>query len=245
MSVRQQIREQQQQAAVEFGQMLRRWRIANGWTQYTSGEFAATAEPPMDAPSHSGASEIENAKITQPRNAYFLFLGELNQRIADQDWKGVTKRKLLDQLKGSRAITDEHGRPWGAAQFWSCHAGILSAPDWLAGDPEQLAPQLSDDEALALGVQWKAQVLQLGVATGMSRTKALGSFVASVPSSKRQVMEQVLLDDFTATDLAQLWDPAAGEWLPLAWIARWSDEIGSPSGGGLIVMSSQMTRQTP
>ena len=110
MSVRQQIREQQQQAAVEFGQMLRRWRIANGWTQYTSGEFAATAEPPMDAPSHSGASEIENAKITQPRNAYFLFLGELNQRIAEQEWRGVTQRKLLDQLKGSRAITDEIGR---------------------------------------------------------------------------------------------------------------------------------------
>ena len=64
MSVRQQIREQQLQAAVEFGKMLRRWRVLNGWTQYTAGEFANSAEPPMDAPSHSGASEIENAKIT-------------------------------------------------------------------------------------------------------------------------------------------------------------------------------------
>lgn len=239
MSVRQQIRDQQQASAVAFGLMLRRWRIVNGWTQYTPGEFASMAEPPMDAPSHSGASEIENAKITQPRNAYFLFLGDLNQRIADQNWRGVTKRKLLDQLKDSRPITDEQGRPWGAADFWSCHAGILPPPEWLAGEPEQLAPQLSDDEALALGDQWKAEVLQRGVAAGLGRMKALGSFVASVPASKRQAMEQVLLDDFTAADLAQLWDPGAGEWLPLAWIARWSDGIGTPSGGGgLIAMAS-------
>ena len=232
MSVRQQIREQQLQAAVEFGKMLRRWRVLNSWTQYTAGEFANSAEPPMDAPSHSGASEIENAKITQPRNAYFLFLGELNQRIADQNWRGVTQRRILDQLKDSRAITDEQGRPWDAAQFWSCHAGILQPPDWLAGDSEQLAPQLSDDEALALGDQWKAQVLQLGTTAGMSRMKALGSFMASVPSSKRQAMEQVLLDEFSAADLAQLWDPAGGEWLPLTWISRWSGDLGAPSGGG-------------
>ena len=37
MSVRQQIRDQQQASAVAFGLMLRRWRIVNGWTQYTPG----------------------------------------------------------------------------------------------------------------------------------------------------------------------------------------------------------------
>ena len=104
MGISSEIRAQQGEAAVAFGRMIRRWRERNGWTQYTGGTFAACADPPFAAPSHGTASEIETGKNRHPRSAYFLFLGELNARVAAGRFQGVRARKLLDQLKGSRPM---------------------------------------------------------------------------------------------------------------------------------------------
>lgn len=232
MGISSEIKTQQVEAAIAFGQMVRRWRERNGWTQYTGGTFAACADPPFAAPSHGTASEIETGKNRHPRTAYFLFLGELNARVATANLKGVRVRKLLDQLKDSRPITDEQGRPWGAAEFWSCHAGLLAPPDWLAGEPDQLAPQLSDDEAAALGDQWKAQIMEIGAVAGMRPLKAVASFVGSIPTAYRVAVEEGLMSSFGPGNVATLWDPATGEWLLPTWIQRWQQELATPSGGG-------------
>ena len=105
------VRQRQEEAAIEFGAMLRRWRKVNGWTQYTAKHWADEAG--HTSGSHSGLSELERGLTRHPRSAVFLSLAEMNQRIADSDFKGVYTRELLDVLKGSRAITEPDGKPWG------------------------------------------------------------------------------------------------------------------------------------
>ena len=104
-----------------FGQMLRRWRAANGWTQYTAESWAAEAG--FLTHGHGSMSEMENGKLKAPGLKAFCFLHEVNRRVAAEDWSGVTSRKLKDTLVGSRPILDAQGQPWTIPQWWAAHKG--------------------------------------------------------------------------------------------------------------------------
>ena len=223
------IKEGQDAAAVEFGKMMRRWRSANGWTQYTAKRWATEAGL-EETIRHSGLSELERGITRSPRNVVFLSLANLNRLVHDEQFKGVRSRDLMNQLKGSRAICDADGEPWGPAEFWSCHAGLLPPPDWLAPPPAHPMPELDDEQAAELCAGWGDQARETvrAAGAGSAQLMAVGGYA---PPRWRQRWQGCVLgiDVLSAQDLADLWDTAGGGWLPARWLAAWREAL---SGGG-------------
>lgn len=225
------IRAQQADAAIQFGKMLRRWRVANNWTQYTAKRWAEEAGHPSI--SHSGLSELEQAKTRAPRAGVFLSLAELNERVANADFSGVRSRDLLDQLKGSIPIAHEDGRPWGPADFWECHCGLRAAPAYLSTPAEHPCPKLTNEQAAELCGSWAAQARQL-VATRGGKPADLMRVGASAPARFRDAWASVALGlaTWSPHELAEVWDPQENEWRPAAWLAKWADSLPRPLSGG-------------
>ena len=227
------IKQQQDEAATEFGRMIRRWRKQNGWTQYTAKRWADEAGL-GGVIRHSGLSELERGITRSPRNVVFLSLANLNGLIHRQEFKGVRSRDLLDQLKGSQAICDEAGQPWGPSEFWACHAGLLLPPAWLAAPAANPAPVLTDDQAAELCTSWADQAREAAKAadTGPAGLIAAGGFA---PLRLRQRWSGVLLgiDQFSPPELAEQWDPEASEWRPAQWLTAWRESLipAEPGGG--------------
>jgi transcriptional regulator with XRE-family HTH domain len=236
------IKAQQEQAAVEFGRMLRRWRMVNGWTQYTAKRWSDEAGLETVIRS-SGLSELERGITRNPRSVVFLSLANLNSLIHHKQFKGVHTRDLLDQLKGSRAICDESsGEPWGPKEFFACHAGILPAPAWLAPPPTNPAPTLTDDQANELCASWADQAREATRAAGAGPAGLMAAG-SHAPARLRQRWQGVVmgLDSWSPEELRELWDPEASEWQPAQWLTAWRDALGSaPSGGGGADRSSEL-----
>jgi transcriptional regulator with XRE-family HTH domain len=200
--------------------MLRRWRTLNGWTQYTAAQWAQEAGDFESAP-HSGLSELENGHVKNPRSGTFIRLAEVNHRVHHADFHGVRSRKIKDELQGSRSIVDEQGKPWGPAQFWECHSGLLGVPAHLAPVPTTPAPDLTDDHASELSDSWRQAIYGAGRARKLSPMKACQDFLRGVPAQHREAVESGLLMDFTTADLLPLWDPIKGGWWVQAWVDSW------------------------
>jgi hypothetical protein len=228
-------REQQAEAAVQFGAMLRRWRTINGWTQYTSGRWAA--ESGIDEIAHSGLSELERGLTKDPRVSKYMALATMNALVHAADFRGVTTRRLMDQLKGSRAICDEQGNPWGPAEFWACRAGLLAPPDWLAPVEANPAPQLSTIDAEELCDEWADQSRRAARKSGAGRA-GLERARTFAPAKERDRWADVLaqIHTYSPDELAELWDPAESEWLPAQWLAAWKATLPAPSGGGGVIV---------
>jgi transcriptional regulator with XRE-family HTH domain len=224
-------REQQAEAAVEFGAMLRRWREINGWTQYTSGNWAA--ESGIDEIAHSGLSELERGLTKDPRVSLYMALGTINSFVHAQNWRGVTSRRLMDQLKGSRAICSQDGEPWGPAEFFACRAGLLAPPDWLAPTARNPAPVVSTGDAQELCDGWADQARQAVRQSGVGRA-GLDRAKGFAPARQRDRWADVLigLHTYSPEELAGLWSEAESEWLPAQWLAAWKASLPAPSGGG-------------
>lgn len=222
----------QDAAAVEFGRMLRRWRAHNNWTQYTAKRWADEAGL-QETIRHSGLSELERGITRSPRNVVFLSLANLNGLVHEQQFKGVRSRDLMDQLKGSRAICDEAtGEPWGPAQFWSCHAGLMPPPDWLAPPPAHPMPELDDEAAAELCAGWGDQAREAVRAAGAGGAQLMAVGGYAPPRLRQQWQDCVLgVDVFTAQDLAGLWDPDGGGWLPEQWLTAWREALSGVGGG--------------
>ena len=239
MSTRDTIRAAQAEAAVAFGAMLRRWRESNGWTQYTASEWAGQAKPPFEAMPHSGLSELETGKTRHPRAPLFLYLGEMNARVAAGDYKGVTTRKVIDALKDSKPITHPDGTPWAAPDFWACYAGLNPAPDWLQPKPLTPAPELTQDAACDLGDSWREEVLRIGAAAGLRPLAAMQQFARTCPAGAREAIEDGMAGGFSPNLVAVCWNPEAGEWGPAQWIADWAQALAgrsaTQSGGGVMI----------
>jgi hypothetical protein len=210
----------QTDSAVAFGSMLRRWRALNGWTQYTAAQWAREAGD-FDSPPHSGISELENGQVKNPRSGTFVRLAEVNYRVHVADFHGVKSKKIRDELQGSVAICDEQGEPWGPAQFWECHAGLRSVPEALAPTLTIPVPTLTDDQAAELGSAWRQTIADHGRTKGLSTIRAFTDFLRTVPLQHRDTMENGLGLDLTAADLAPMWEPSEGCWLPTVWVATW------------------------
>jgi hypothetical protein len=226
------VRSRQEEAALEFGAMLRRWRKANGWTQYTAKRWADEAGHPSG--SHSGLSELERGLTRHPRSAVFLSLAEMNQRIADQDFAGVRTRELLDQLKGSRAIASDDGTTWGPAEFWSCHCGLINPPSWLAPPALNPAPVLTDEQAKDLCTAWALQARELVLLSG-GGTADLMRANSTAPAKLREKWGAVLvgLATYSPEELQETcWDAEASEWAPAKWLSTWAATLPPTGGGG-------------
>ena len=225
------VRERQEEAALEFGAMLRRWRVINGWTQYTAKRWADEAGHASG--SHSGLSELERGLTRHPRSAVFLSLAEMNQRIADQDFAGVRTRELLDQLKGSRPIASDDGIIWGPAEFWSCHCGLTSPPAFLAPPALNSAPLLTPEQAKELSTAWAVQARELVLLSGGGSADLLRASNAA-PAKAREKWAAVLLGvgSYTPEELQGVWDEVASEWAPAQWLTSWAATLPPVGGGG-------------
>jgi len=227
------IRAAQAEAAITFGKMLRRWRIENGgWTQYTAKRWADEAGHPSQ--SHSGLSELENGLVKHPRTSVFMALGEMNARIAAQDFSGVRSRDLRDLLSTARPILDEDGTPWGPAQFWECHAGIRPVPAHLAPAPSSPAPQLGEQAAADLCSSWAEQARELVRSKGGKPADLLRAGAAAPPRHREQWGLVVMgLSSYSPEQLQATWDEEASEWAPAQWLAAWAATLDPSGGGGL------------
>lgn len=220
-------------AARAFGRMLRRWREINGWTQYTAERWAE--ESGFILLRHSNLSGLENGK-NQPRFRTFLCLAEINRRLAAQDFSGVRSRELKDLLVQAQPLTDDSGLVWGPAQFWECHHGLRAVPSkyQVVTVP---APVLSVEQAKELSNDWRTRVLKAALQADMKAIEMLSQVSKLPPASERDRFQAVVggMIDYTAEDLATLWDGSAQEWLPEVWVRKWRDTLNPapilPLGG--------------
>jgi transcriptional regulator with XRE-family HTH domain len=227
------IKQAQDQAATEFGRMLRRWRKLNGWTQYTARRWADEAGL-GELIRHSGLSELERGITRSPRNVVFLSLANLNALVHQGDFKGVRSRDLLDQLKGSQAICDDTtGEPWQPEDFWACHAGIKAPPTWLDLPLISPAPTLTDDQAAKLCTSWADQARDAARAAGAGPAQLMAAGGVA-PARLRQKWAGVVMGigSFTADELAEQWDAEASEWRPAQWLAAWKESLTPAAPGG-------------
>jgi transcriptional regulator with XRE-family HTH domain len=118
--------ELQEIAAARFGEMLRRWREQQGWTQYTAYKWAKSAGFVAMAP--STLSVMENGKAPKPRPETFFALAEIQRRLAMREFDGITDPALAQLVETAQPLRGDDGRVWGPAEFWSCHVGLLEVP---------------------------------------------------------------------------------------------------------------------
>ncbi len=132
------------EARQRFGRTLTAWAARNGWIHSTLQDWGHEAGFPTTR--DSTFNRLQNGKIEQPQPLTFCQLQQVNQRVADQNFKGVTSRALLDRLKDSEPIVT-NGQLWGAMHFFGHFCGELEGPEWSA--PPQLL-STAEVEALSL-----------------------------------------------------------------------------------------------
>jgi len=124
---------------IAFGQMLKSWRLQMGWTQYTACDWAKIAG--FEVISYGNLSILEQGTAGELRHKAFLQLGELNRRIAERDFSGVTDRRLLDRLAASFPLGDASHPVWDEVQFWTCYIGRLPVPERFRSVPVLPPPE--------------------------------------------------------------------------------------------------------
>jgi hypothetical protein len=133
------------EARLQFGRTLTAWAARNGWIHSTLQDWGHEAGFPTTR--DSTFNRLQNGKIEQPQPLTFCQLQQVNQRLADQNFKGVNSRALMDRLKGSEPIVT-NGKLWGAMEFFGHFCGELEGPEW------SLPPELlSTAEVEALSLQ--------------------------------------------------------------------------------------------
>lgn len=207
--------------AERFGRLLRVWRERSGWSQNTV--FVGCRSLGFEGPTRATISEMENGTGRSPNLYLLAAYAALNGRVADGQLPEVKDPGTRARLREGVAITSSDGTPWGLDQFidafhfphrasgaiWAASAGNIAAPVLTVETTRQV------NEALAQAFR---QVLQeIG-----PRHEALRQACAVAPPDQRQAFEDALLGfGYTVDALRPLWDPVAGEWLPLVWLSKW------------------------
>lgn len=124
---------------IAFGRMLKSWRIQMGWTQYTAWNWSLAAD--FETISYGNLSILEQGTAGELRHKAFLQLEELNRRIAERDFNGVTDRRLRDRLETSFPLRYDGGPIWSAVEFWACYVGRRAIPQRFLQIPEPPKPE--------------------------------------------------------------------------------------------------------
>lgn len=200
-------------AGERFGAMLRRWRLRNGWTQYTVHQWAQQAG--FDAMAPSTLSVMENGKAFKPRPETFFALAEANRRVEEREFAGVSDRGLLAVLQQSQPLRGDDGLVWGPAEFWSCHVGLLPVPIEYR-EPEVETAQVSEAEALELSQLLTERFRSEAQFCGHGPIEMLQLIVRPVPRKHRARFQAVAsgLASYSATEVIELGGPAVlTEWI--------------------------------
>lgn len=198
-------------AAVRFGQNLRRWRIAQGWSQNTPQDWGQAVG--VIYVHNSQWSQLENARLRGPSPLVFRALGAMNQLLHAGQYGTIHDLHLRERVKGAKPICHPDGRPWRGADFYGAFIGSL---DWPA--IANVLPPITDAEAAAFSTTIRQQVRAMAREQGKALGVAVGDLLESVPAEHRDRLEDVLFgDDWSGEELTELRDPD-GELLPAAWV---------------------------
>lgn len=202
--------------AARFGRFLVIWRKRCDWSQYEIPSWAQEAG--FVGPAVGSVSQLERGQVKTPKMGLFASLAEINRRLVEQDWSGVTDRRLLERIQGGVPVLDADGCPWGFHEFVSAfhlpHQVTGEIWDASGGRP---APTLTREElkrvnsTLAEGFRELSREVR-------PLSKALQLAGRAAPPSEREAYEDALGGlGYDHTTLQQLWDGDAGQWAPLVW----------------------------
>lgn len=198
-------------AAVRFGQNLRRWRIAQGWSQNTPQDWGQAVG--VAHVFNSQWSQLENARLRGPSPLVFRALGAMNQLLHAKEYGVIHDLHLRERVKGAQPICHPDGRPWRGSDFYAAFIGSLEWPPMAT-----VLPPITDAEAAEFSATIRQQVRAMAREQGKALGVAVGDLLESVPAEHRDRLEDVLFgDDWTGEELTGLRDQD-GELLPAAWV---------------------------
>lgn len=210
-----------------FGRMLQSWRRSNGWTQYTACDWAK--EVGFDAISYGNLSVIEQGKAGELRQKAFWQLGELNRRIAEQQWGPIKTSLLKERVTAAKPLGDEECPVWSPLEFWACYCGLRPIPPAYQALP---APTIGQRRASELCGKWRTQMRRAVEAQGLDPADALDRLAAVAGPAHRKRWFSVLtgFGNYTPLELAQLW--VEGDiYRPMQWLQEWQEDVEDGQAG--------------
>ena len=220
--------EHQEENRAGFGRMLLNWRRGNGWTQYTACSWAE--EVGFETISYGNLSVIEQGKAGELRQKAFWQLGELNRRIADQDWGSVKDQAIKEKLEGAVPLGDNDCPVWTPMEFWACYCGLREVPDAFRTTP---APTIGQRKATELSSKWRNQMRRVVDDCGLEPSDALNSLAAEASEEHRKRFYAVLtgFGDYKPEELAPLW-VEGDSYQPKRWLDQWETANRQPRKPG-------------
>lgn len=214
-----------QARAAQFGKLLIAWRNRCGYAQADIPKWADICG--FVGPAIGTVSQLERGRVTTPTMGLFAGLAEVNRRLVEQDWSGLTSRRLLDRISGGVPITDATGRPWEFHDF--CNAfhlpHLVSGELWDAINSAKAAPPELTDEELERVNTTLHQGYRSMVRRGVPPSTALHMASRFAPPGERPAYERALgVFGYEAEELQSLWDAEHGEWAPLIWWQQLQDQ---------------------
>jgi transcriptional regulator with XRE-family HTH domain len=212
-----------QAAAIEFGRNLRRWRLAQGWSQNTPQDWAQAIG--IACVFNSQWSQLETARLKGPQPLVFRALGAMNALLSAGQYGPITDRDLLERVRQAHPICHPDGTPWHGADFYAAFTGILEWPP-LVGRLQPISATQAAEFSGRFRDTVRAEAKRRALAIGV----AVGDLLDHVPEDRRDRIEDALLgDDFTAAELMALREPD-GTLLPDQWVKDWCG-VNIPAAG--------------
>ena len=116
-----------------LGKAYTLWMRRNGFSQQTSHDWASATG--SNGPHNSQTSLFQRGRL-DPKPLFFVAMGRWNKAIADQDFAGITKRSLLDRLKGSVPFMTHDDRVATAVDFLALFVGAQPIAEQYAAAAE-------------------------------------------------------------------------------------------------------------
>ena len=214
-----------------FGRMLRNWRLANGWTQYTYCNWAKATGNESSAISYGNLSVIEQGTAGELRQKVFWQLWEQNRRIHAKDWGSLEDKELEQRLTQAKHIEASGGVGhylWGPGEFWECYNGLLDVPAWLR---VSVPPRITEKQARQISTELRGRLHKYDkIRSNGNVLELLGEFASTVPETDQLKFINVLMgfDSYNSHELSMLWDSEYECYLPQLWIPGF---VASPTKG--------------
>lgn len=221
------LREEVKQSGLEFGRMLKRWRLANGWAQDTCQHWGKAVDMPHVYSSQW--SQLETGNATNPGPLMFRCFGVVNQRLAQKQYGAIADQVLRKRVKGAEALRHPDGTPWTGHDFFAAYVGELGWPE--LPDPE-LPPKLTAEQAKEMTEEYRSQFQRLVKRSGLEPLAAAVQLLEHVDPTPqvRQEFQGVLLGfrDYSPERLRDLWDGVMHK--PHKWLSDWEARLKTLSG---------------
>jgi transcriptional regulator with XRE-family HTH domain len=130
---------------IQFGKLLRQWRLKMNWTQYCAGKYAESLG--FETISYGNLSVLERGVAGELRYKAYYQLARLNYSLYCKEYEPLKIKDpvLRNKIKtiGVVAITDREQQPWGVLEFFAAANDAIEFP-W---DVDAEEKRLADEEA--------------------------------------------------------------------------------------------------